>query len=203
MSDDRRIERPWRWPFLLVALIVEGMLLTVAWLGGKLLGVPVLGGAWLDPRSVILGFAAVLPLVAMMVWTLVSRADPLVALRRQVDALVAELFAGRGLWELALVAALAGLCEEALFRGLIQQGLSGVIGVWPAVLVSATLFGLTHAVSKTYAALCVVIGLYLGALLVFSGNLFVPILAHGVYDFVALVYLVRFRTPRTRQSFSA
>ncbi len=186
-----------------MAVIFEGMLLTVAWLGGKLLGVPVFGDVLIDLRALILGIAAVLPLVAMMVWTLVSRAGSLVALRRQVDALVTELFAGRALWELALVAALAGLCEEALFRGLIQRGLSDVIGVWPAVLASAILFGLAHAVSKTYAALCVAIGFYLGALLVFSGNLLVPILAHGVYDFVALVYLARFRSPRTGESVSA
>ena len=39
--------------------------------------------------------------------------------------------------------------------------------------------------------LAAVVGAYLGALFVASGNLLVPILAHALYDLVALVVLTR------------
>ena len=38
-------------------------------------------------------------------------------------------------------------------------------------------------------------GLYLGALWLLTGNLLVAIAAHAVYDFFALLYLVRFQPP--------
>jgi membrane protease YdiL (CAAX protease family) len=38
-----------------------------------------------------------------------------------------------------------------------------------------------------------VIGVYLGALYVWFGNLTVPVVVHGTYDFIALVYAVKIR----------
>jgi hypothetical protein len=45
--------------------------------------------------------------------------------------------------------------------------------------------------SATYAILAALIGLYLGLLLIWTGNLLAPAVAHGLYDFIALLYLVR------------
>ena len=39
--------------------------------------------------------------------------------------------------------------------------------------------------------LAALIGVYFGWLLIESGNLFVPVVAHAAYDFAALVYLLR------------
>ncbi len=95
----------------------------------------------------------------------------------------------------ALIAAAAGLGEELLFRGLLQHGLAGWLappwGVWIALLAASLAFGCCHLLSTTYAVLAALIGLYLGLLLMFSGSLLAPALAHGLYDFVALVYLLR------------
>jgi membrane protease YdiL (CAAX protease family) len=60
-----------------------------------------------------------------------------------------------------------------------------------AVLVASAAFGLAHFLTATYAALAAVAGLYLGTLFLLQGNLVVPIVAHALYDFVALLYLVR------------
>jgi hypothetical protein len=47
--------------------------------------------------------------------------------------------------------------------------------------------------TPTYAALATLIGLYMGVLLVVSGGILAPIVAHAAYDFVALWYLVKLR----------
>jgi membrane protease YdiL (CAAX protease family) len=56
---------------------------------------------------------------------------------------------------------------------------------------ASLLFGLVHFISRTYAALCFLIGIYLGMIWIITGNLMVPAFVHGLYDFVALAYLVR------------
>ena len=55
------------------------------------------------------------------------------------------------------------------------------------------MFGLAHSVTRTYAILATIIGLYFGWLWLATGNLLVPITTHAVYDFLALVYFVRIR----------
>lgn len=90
----------------------------------------------------------------------------------------------------------AGFGEELLFRGVIQTQLVEVLtafgeptAVVGAILLSGGIFGLLHAVTPLYAFLATLASFYFGYLLVaFDGNLAVPIIAHTVYDFGALVY---------------
>jgi uncharacterized protein len=86
---------------------------------------------------------------------------------------------------------LAGLGEELLFRGVLQPVLARWLGVAGGLVVSNVLFGLLHPLIWTYIVLSFLLGLYLGALGLWSGNLLVVIVAHGLYDFLALCYLVR------------
>jgi membrane protease YdiL (CAAX protease family) len=117
---------------------------------------------------------------------------PFAALRH-IDRLVRELFWQHmghwKLWQLALVAALAGLGEELLFRGLIQQYFATIVDVWLAVFLTSLIFGLAHAVTPTYCLLAFVISLYLGFLFVHTENLFVPIAIHALYDFAVFLYI--------------
>src|SRR5262249_13898496 len=81
-------------------------------------------------------------------------------------------------YDLILIAALAGLGEELLFRGVIQTGLDRWAGRGIGLVSAAVFFGLVHAVTPTYAVLAGLIGLYLGGLLYFwePPNLLIPIL---------------------------
>ena len=106
---------------------------------------------------------------------------------------IAPLFAGSGPLALALVALLAGLGEETLFRGVIQPALAAHLPLWAALAVTAALFGLAHWITPTYALLAGIVGAYLGGLLLVSGNLLAPIVAHALYDLVALTLLVRLK----------
>ncbi len=93
--------------------------------------------------------------------------------------------------ELGLIAMLAGLAEELLFRGVVQVALARVLPEGGALVVASAAFGLAHFVTPTYAVLAAVAGLYLGALYLLQGSLLVPVIAHALYDFLALLYLVR------------
>ena len=83
------------------------------------------------------------------------------------------------LWAIWLVIAVTpAVCEELLFRGLIFSGLRR-LGAWPAVLVSALLFGLAHA--SIYRLLpTLVLGVVLGVLRWRSGSVVPGIVMHAV-----------------------
>ena len=144
-----------------------------------------------DGRSLAIGIAATLPLVAFY---LVATRVPLLPMRRIYDLLLATL--GRPLaqcrWhELALLAALAGVGEELLFRGVLQPWI-GRLGVTAGWIGANLLFGLAHAVTPTYFVLATAIGFYLSAVQsAAQGNLAAAIIAHGLYDWFAFVQVAK------------
>jgi membrane protease YdiL (CAAX protease family) len=52
---------------------------------------------------------------------------------------------------------------------------------------SNALFALAHAITRIYALLAGLVGIYLGLMLDVEGerNLLIPVLVHGIYDFLA------------------
>lgn len=141
--------------------------------------------------ALALGVVATLPMFAGLWWTLNTRWRPARNLVNLVVEHLGPVLAGRPTLQLALLALLAGLAEEALFRGVVQTGLARVLPEMWALVAASAIFGLAHFASTTYAVLAGVVGLYLGALLIFQANLLVPVVAHSVYDFVALICVVR------------
>lgn len=158
---------------------------------GRLLGVPALGGLRLDPADLAAGLAATLPLLAALGWCLRTRWQPIAELMRVVEERVAPLFRGAGIGGLALLALLAGVAEEALFRGVLQPWLSGRLPQWAALVLTSGVFGVLHWITATYALLAGLAGAWFGLLLLLTGNLLPPIVAHAAYDLVALVVLSR------------
>ena len=148
-------------------------------------------------RGLAAGVAATAPLLLLLAWCLRTRFGPIARLVRTVEERAAPLFAGETAATIAVVAALAGLGEEALFRGVMQTALLARIPAWAAISLTAAAFGLAHALSLTYAVLAALVGGYLGWLHVASGNLLVPILVHALYDFVALRLLLRVKPTPT------
>ena len=77
----------------------------------------------------------------------------------------------------------AGIVEEIVFRGFVLWYLSFFMPLWPAVLVSAVVFGLGHSYQGIGGMIRVaLIGLAFGALFVFSGSIWLPIVAHILVD---------------------
>ena len=139
--------------------------------------------------AVVRGVLATLPMLIAF-WILVnSRMPRLRALREQVEWLVKEMFPTGDVFQFAMVAALAGVGEELLFRGILQTKIADWTTPAVGLILASLLFGLAHALSVLYFAFAVAVGAFLGWLAMQYDDLVAPMIAHGLYDFVALVYL--------------
>jgi membrane protease YdiL (CAAX protease family) len=79
----------------------------------------------------------------------------------------------------------AGIVEEFLYRGFTFWYLAFFMPVWAVVIVSSLAFGLGHTYQGASGVLRVtLIGLAFGAFYVFTGSIWLPMLAHAVLDIV-------------------
>lgn len=177
--------------FLRLALTGEAGLLLLAWGLGRWLGISPLQQLHFGPAALLWGVAATAPLLVALAWMLAARSGPAHRLVSFVLEELGALVAGLSISELALLAALAGISEEVLFRGVVQVALAGVLPEAGALATASVLFGLVHFATKAYAMLAGVMGLYLGALFLAQGSLVAPIITHALYDFIALIYVAR------------
>jgi|GEM_PF-651431 len=183
------------------ALVFEGSLGVLALLLGWTLGFSPLRSLSLDAgwmhaaRGAGWGLLGTLPLLPLLLVLERYPVGPLEPIRRFVEEVIVPLFQDVSPGKLAGISLAAGVGEELLFRGLLQDGLASWIGpphgVWIGLAVASVLFGLAHCVTWGYAVLAALIGVYFGLLLLAANNLLAPLTAHAVYDFVALVYLTR------------
>jgi membrane protease YdiL (CAAX protease family) len=128
------------------------------------------------------------PPLAVFAHGLQSTWKPFAEIRGALDRTVGELFSRFSAVQLLIVSTLAGISEEALFRAVAQGGLEGVLGRTGALFAAAVAFGCAHLLNWSYGFMSVLAGLYLGGLWLATGNLLTPIITHGLYDFLALVY---------------
>lgn len=183
---------------LAIALGAELALALAGWGVCWLLGLPLTARLW--PASGVLvplswGLVATLPMAVMFFALLRARWRPLDKMRRQVRRMVGELLDSAGLSEIVLISLSAGFGEEILFRGALQPMFALWLGPWGGVAATALLFGLAHPMSYGYFAVATLCGVYLGAVTELSGNLIPAIVAHGLYDLVALWWLQRSPQP--------
>jgi membrane protease YdiL (CAAX protease family) len=169
--------------FVSLAVLFEGSLAGLAFGLGWWFQVDPLAQFTCDLPALAWGVGAVIPLFGLFLVGNRFPIGPLRAIKQfLLEALGPSLAACR--WhDLLLVALVAGAGEELLFRGLLQP-LTGII--WSNIL-----FGLAHAITPLYALLAGLIGLCMGWLLDSSGSLVAPIVAHGLYDFLAFLVVAR------------
>jgi membrane protease YdiL (CAAX protease family) len=77
---------------------------------------------------------------------------------------------------------------------MLQQGLLSWWDGMPVplgILIVAVIFGACHWITHLYFLLATITGIYLGWLYQYSGSLVEPVLAHALYDFIALVVITR------------
>lgn len=188
-----------------MAVIVEGGIAVLALLLAWLFHVPLREqfAEWGRPMALAIGrgIVATIPMLCVFGALVHTKYAELRRLREHVESMVREMFPRRSAAEFAMVALLAGVGEELLFRGVLQTKLiewtTPTAGLWLA----SVIFGLAHALSRLYFAFAVAVGLFLGWLAFQYGDLVAPMVAHALYDFVALIYLARSsRRPATPAS---
>lgn len=108
------------------------------------------------------------------------------------------------LLEVFVITLMVGFAEEGIFRGLMLNTLKGQ-GHWKAVIITALLFGLTHALNaltgkslaENAAQICyaVAIGFAFAALVLQTGILWPLVLAHWLIDFINFIEIPGFTYP--------
>ena len=182
-----------------VAVICEAALVILAIALGWLLGPDPLrthATAAGLPAALGWGLAATLPMLAGLFILERVRFGEFAKLHDTIDDYLLPLFRPMRLWQLGLISLLAGLGEELLFRGWLQAGIAGWIGgpagPWIGLVLASLVFGVCYAVTRLYALLATLAGIYLGLVFLLTDHLLPAILAHALYDFAALVYMTRF-----------
>jgi membrane protease YdiL (CAAX protease family) len=186
------------------ALAAYGGLVAIALLVGSWWGVNPWGELqWTQSAlpangmAILHGLMAAVPLVLLLV--VFDRWTPwlLRALKQSVDQEVVPLLMYSTLGDFLLISVAAGFGEELFFRGLLQRGLLQELqqfdieqAHWVSICLASLIFGVCHWINREYALAAGIVGIYLGAIFYYSGNLLAPITTHAVYDFIAMWYLV-------------
>jgi membrane protease YdiL (CAAX protease family) len=178
---------------MVMAILLEGGMAVIACALGWAFGpYPWEQLRW-DPLSLVWTIVITLPMIALFFGCVLMPVRPLGPIKRFVDQVVKPLFQQCSLADMALIAILAGLGEELLFRGILQRWLMDWLpySPWIGLVLASILFGLFHPITPGYILLASLLGLYLGWWAWQLNNLTEVVIAHAVYDFVALVYVVR------------
>jgi len=189
--------------FFKSACLFEAALIVVAVVLGWLGDINPFTSLHYSENAILYGLLGTIPLFLLFLLLEQITAESVVAIRRMLLETL-----GPGLhryhWaDLFILAAIAGISEEILFRGVIQPWMEASWGMTTGLVVSNILFGLVHAVTPLYAVLATLVGIYLGLALDYGGdrNLLTPIIIHGLYDFLAFMALMRiYRASLTAQN---
>lgn len=187
--------------FFKTALVFESAMIPIA------IGLGVLCGLWswsdcfaqiLNETpllsALIYGLFALIPMLLLLVFSATSKMSGVVRLREIIHKLLVPTLREMSMWQLAVVGLLAGAGEEWLFRGYLQTWLTTLLPGTPLelvpILIVSVVFGALHAITFMYAALVFIVSIYLGVVYESADQLLTPMIAHGVYDVIALVFIV-------------
>ena len=182
---------------LRLAIIFESALLALAFVLGYALDVPFWNDATGSLGDLFYGAALSIPLFIAVVALTELEWKVLGQMHDDLKKVTALLRDCRPL-DLLLIALLAGICEEALFRGFLQQYLMQFTSPATAIVISSFMFGLCHALSPTYLLFATGISIYLGWIFLAFDGLAAPVALHAAYDFVALLYAIHLRPKQRR-----
>lgn len=87
---------------------------------------------------------------------------------------------------LLLLAVVPAVCEELFFRGFALSGLRTAVGAWPAIVIAALAFALTH-MSAHRIVVTLTLGILLGMLTVRFASIVPAILAHLLHNAMSLL----------------
>lgn len=189
-----------KWPLYVETIVMQWLLVLYAWWGLRLRGRTmreIVGGRWEDAEAVLTDvliaigfFFANIMVRAIVLGVMMAVSQGFKTMSIEGVQKVAQKIGPQSMLETLLfmgVAVTAGICEEILFRGYLQQQLA----VWTksttlGVILSAILFCAGHAYQGWLLAVQVgILGLMLGILAAWRKSLRPGIIAHGMQDVIS------------------
>jgi uncharacterized protein len=175
------------------ACYFEASLILIALFLGWVAGIDPFENISFSESAIASGVIGTVPLFLMFLAMEKIQGTPVANIRKMLlNTLGPGLY--RYHWtDLLILASIAGISEEILFRGVMQPWLEASWGITAGLIGSNIIFGLVHAVTPLYALLATLVGIYLGLSLDYGDerNLLTPIIIHSFYDFLAFVALMR------------
>jgi uncharacterized protein len=151
---------------------------------------------WPKLFTILMTLAALVMSLPLIAWlTKINMAIPLPSplMRAEENAvLIVQLFfddsgISRFIMNMFMVAIIPAIGEEFFFRGIIQTWLSrGMKNIHLAVITSAFIFSFFHFQFHGFIPR-MVLGMFFGYLLVWSGNIWIPVIAHLINNGAAVL----------------
>lgn len=179
--------------FFTMACYFEGCLILVAVVLGWIAGIAPFVHLHFSERAIIYGIMGTAPLFLLFLALYRLPFDALREIHQILDETLGASLQRCHWTDLLVLASIAGIAEELLFRGVIQPWMESSWGMSAGLLGNNILFGLVHAVTPLYALLAGLVGIYLGLFLDYGGtrNLLTPMVIHAAYDFLAFLVILR------------
>jgi membrane protease YdiL (CAAX protease family) len=171
---------------MFLALLTQGGLITLSWWSARALNLFPQWGAPL--RDGMIGLVVAVALAGTN-YLLLTRAPAnwiVTGVRTTYRETIVPLFGELPTFGVFVIGAAAGFGEEWLFRGILLP-LTGLA-------VSSVLFGVAHVGGfrmLPFGVWATGMGVVMGTLAIVTGGLIAPMVAHAVYDMLALEYIRR------------
>ncbi|BCG65061.1 MAG: hypothetical protein methR_P2874 [Methyloprofundus sp.] len=178
--------------FFKTACYFESALILVAIFLGWLAAINPFEFIIFNEQAVINGIMGTLPLCLIFFALNQIQSHSLQAIRDVLHETLGPSLSKHHWTDLFVLAMIAGISEEILFRGVIQPWMENSWGLLAGLIVSSLVFGLIHAVTFLYFIMATAVSIYLGMYLDYDSarNLLTPIIIHGLYDFFAFMVIL-------------
>ncbi len=184
--------------FFPYAVLFEAGLGVVGLVLCLLLGLPFQNGLHANAAAILYIFAGTAPPLASYFFLKRLPVAGLKEIERILRSVFRETMQSMPLWQIAVICLAAGFGEEMLFRGFLQLGFFALVG-WggfdaasPVAValvfwLVSVVFAAGHAITKWYFVLSFSASLYFCVLYHATGNLFVVMGVHTLYDFIVFL----------------
>jgi hypothetical protein len=180
--------------FFKTACVFEAALIIVALLLGWIADINPFATLYFSETAIAIGILGTIPLFLLFLALEYLPQKSLVTIKDLLLKTLAPNLHQRHWTDWLLLATIAGVSEELLFRGVIQPWIATSWGFTAGLWISNIIFGLVHAITPLYALLVTFVGVYLSLSMTVDGgdsNLLTPIIIHSLYDFLAFIALMR------------
>lgn len=174
-----------KFPVSIMVLIIEGSILLLGLVWMILRKIPVFDAIKITPSAIISGIIwGFVILASSMIFYAIDQFVFNMKMKNLIECYIYPVFKKITFPEIVLMAVLSGFCEEFFFRGILMPEFG--------ILAASVIFGLLHTASKEtwfLGAWSGLVGFIFGLIYLKTGNLFIPMVAHGVNNFVAVCFV--------------